>query len=226
MPFKSWQSYWSFLNKILHSQRYIHDRETTEFLSEVVKTCQSRQRNVNAGQILWRSQIGGSLRTLTDDDGNEIGEEPWPLPKDRMCPLERIAAEGRVNPKGIPCLYLATTKETAMSECRPWIGSEVSVAQFKIVKELTIIDCSVNHSLTPLYFDVNKGFYEPDEPEREKAVWAHIDQAFSRPVTSNENQAHYEEGRGSGLEKSLFRQMKTYFSRPWALGSLCVSELK
>ena len=125
MPFKSWQSYWSFLNKILHSQRYIHDRETTEFLSEVVKTCQSRQRNVNAGQILWRSQIGGSLRTLTDDDGNEIGEEPWPLPKDRMCPLERIAAEGRVNPKGIPCLYLATTKETAMSECRPWIGSEV-----------------------------------------------------------------------------------------------------
>ena len=99
-------------------------------------------------------------------------------------------------------------------------------AKFKIVKELTIIDCSVNHSLTPLYFDVNKGFYEPDEPEREKAVWAHIDQAFSRPVTSNENQAHYEEGRGSGLEKSLFRQMKTYFSRPWALGSLCVSELK
>lgn len=191
MPFKSWRSYWTFSSKILHSQRYIHDQETTEFLSEIVKTCQSRKRIVKAGLILWRSQLGGSLRMLLDDDGNEICEEPWSHPKDRMCPLDNMATEGRVNPKGIPCLYLATTKETAMSECRPWIGSAVSAAQFKIVRELTIIDCSVNHSLTPLYIDIDKGFYEPDESERDKTVWAHIDQAFSCPITPNENQAHY-----------------------------------
>lgn len=191
MPFKSWQSYWTFSRKILHSQRYLHDQETMDFLSEVVNTSESRKRTLKAGDILWRAQLGGDVRTLTDDEGNEIGEEPWPHPKERMCPLEHTATEGRVNSKGIPCLYLATTRETAMSECRPWIRSEVSVAQFKVTRDVIIIDCSVNHSLTPLYFDVNKGFYEPDEPEREKAVWAHIDQAFSRPVTPNENQAHY-----------------------------------
>lgn len=191
MPFKSWQSYWKFSSKILHSQRYIYDQDTMDFLAEVVETCQSRQRKLNSGELLWRSQVGGSFRTLTDDEGNEIGEEPCPHPKERMCPLDSMATEGRVNPKGIPCLYLATTKETAMSECRPWVGSEVSVAQFRIVRDLTIIDCSVHHSLHPLYFKADEGFYEPDESEREKAVWAFIDQAFSRPVVSNENQAHY-----------------------------------
>jgi hypothetical protein len=78
-----------------------------------------------------------------------------------------------------------------MSEVSPWVGSEISVAQFRITKPLSVIDCSVNHSLNPLFFDTKRGFYEPDEEKREKAVWAHIDKAFSTPVTQNENQAHY-----------------------------------
>lgn len=191
MPFKSWQSYCMFTRKILHSQRYLYDQETIDFLSEVVKTSEYRKINLESGHILWRAQLGGEPRALTDDEGNKIDEFSCPHPPKRMCPLERKATEGRVNAKGIPCLYLATTKETAMSECRPWIGSEVSVAQFKVMRDLVIVDCSINHSLTPLYLDVNKGFYEPDEQEREEAVWADIGKAFSRPVTPNENQAHY-----------------------------------
>lgn len=34
----------------------------------------------------------------------------------RMKPLPDQAYEGRVNPKGIPSLYFATTREVAMSE--------------------------------------------------------------------------------------------------------------
>ena len=48
-----------------------------------------------------------------------------------MKPLGGRATDGRANPRGIPCLYLATTKETAMSEVRPWIGSYVSAGQFE-----------------------------------------------------------------------------------------------
>ena len=44
-----------------------------------------------------------------------------------MKPLERIALEGRTNPKGIPYLYLSSKKETAMSEVRPWIGGYISL---------------------------------------------------------------------------------------------------
>lgn len=191
MSFKSWQSYWIFARKIMQSHRYMHDQDTKDFFCEVLNTCQSRIEILHGGRVLWRSQLGGSVRTQKDDEGNVIGEEPCPHPRKRMYPREHMATEGRVNPKGIPCLYLATTKETAMSESRPWIGSEISVAQFKIIENLKIIDCSLNSSLTPLYFDVNEGLYEPNEEEREQSVWAHIDKAFSQPVTQNENQAHY-----------------------------------
>lgn len=191
MAFKSWQSYWTFSRKVMHDLRYIHDQETTEFLSEVLNSCQSRVQTLYGGQVLWRSQLGGSLRKLEDDEGNNIEEVPCSHPKKRMYPFEHMATEGRVNPKGIPCLYLATTSDTAMSESRPWIGSEVSVAQFVINRNVQIIDCSMNISVKPLYFDVDNGVYEPDEAEREKSVWAYIDKGFSRPITPNENQAHY-----------------------------------
>lgn len=191
MPFKSWQSYWIFARKIKHANRYMHDGETIEFLDEVLKSCGPRVQTLPAGKILWRSQLGSDVRKTTDEDGNEIGEEPCPHPVERMSPRELIAVEGRVNPKGIPCLYLATTKETAMSECRPWLSSEVSVAQFKTKKDMKIVNCSVNVSLNPLYFDIENGIYEPDEKERERSVWAHIDRAFSRPVVSTDDEAHY-----------------------------------
>lgn len=53
-----------------------------------------------------------------------------------MKPLRDKASEGRANPKGIPYLYLATTKEAPMSEVRPWIGSDISVGQFKLISQL------------------------------------------------------------------------------------------
>ncbi|WP_366931004.1 RES family NAD+ phosphorylase [Mesorhizobium sp.] len=49
-----------------------------------------------------------------------------------MRPLAGRASEGRANPKGIPCLYMAVDRHTALAECRPWIGSLVSIGAFKI----------------------------------------------------------------------------------------------
>ena len=191
MSFKSWQSYWKFQAAVTNSSRYIFDEETKQFLAEVLETCKSRQGVIKKGAIFWRSQIGGDTRPVYDDDGNEIADESCPHPAERMKPLKFEASEGRANPKGIPCLYLATSKETAMSEVRPWIGSEISVAQFSTKSELTVIDCSVNHLANPFYFDPEHGFYEPIDEEKEKSVWAHIDRAFSEPVIQNENRAHY-----------------------------------
>ena len=182
MAFQSWQSFWKFSEKIIHNNRYIHDDETSTFLNEVLLTCENRKKIIKKGNILWRAQLGCDIQ--------EEREEERPYSKDRMYPVKNLASEGRINPKGIPYLYLSTTTETAMSEIRPWVGSEISVAQFQIVRDATIIDCSLNHLLkNPLYY--NNGLYEPEEIEREKAVWTHIDKAFSTPIIPNENEANY-----------------------------------
>jgi len=189
MAFESWSSYRMFEKKALHGQRYFHDRETENFLSEVLRTCVSRKQVIEKGKIFWRAQLGHDWRSIIYED-EEVGEEPCPHSQERMTPRRYFASEGRANPKGIPYLYLATDKETAMSELRPWKGSEVSVGQFKLNRDLTIINCSLWHD-KPVFYIPWPNFKEPDDEKREHAVWSHIDNSFSRPVTPSDDRADY-----------------------------------
>lgn len=90
-----------------------------------------------------------------------------------MKPLPHSAREGRVNPKGIPCLYLADDKDTAMAEIRPWVGSYISVGQFKTLRNLNLVDCSVKHAQGLTFYHT-----EPAPAEREEAVWAEMTALF------------------------------------------------
>ena len=105
---------------------------------------------------------------------------------ERMKPLRDSAREGRANPKGIPYLYVATDKETAMSEVRPWIGSIISTGCFVTTKELKLMDFSVEHGEKQYFF-----FSEPSKEKKIRAVWSHIDDAFSRPVLESDSTADY-----------------------------------
>jgi len=182
--FPSWRSYWDFCYSILHRSRYFREESAEKFLTVVLETSKRRGRNLPAGSILWRAQLGHDWKPL-EENGKHIDNIPCPLSSPIMKPLRDEAFEGRVNPKGIPYLYLATERDTAMAEVRPWVGSFISVSQFKILRDLTLIDCSV-HEHVPFYF-----FEEPDAELREKKVWSDIDQAFSKPVTPNDRKADY-----------------------------------
>ena len=105
-----------------------------------------------------------------------------------MRPLADSALEGRANPKGIPCLYVATDKETAMSEVRPWLGGIISIGQFKVVRDLKVLDFSVEHGSNH-----NSGLYfrEPTNEEILNAVWRDIDNAFSEPTQASDSKSDY-----------------------------------
>ena len=185
MAFKSWNSFWVFARKTKHDHRYIHDSEISEFLDEVIMTSEGRIRKIKNGKIFWRAQLGNEWRPIIQN-GEEVAKEPVPHSRKRMKPIPFIASEGRANPKGIPYLYLATDEETAMSEVRPWLGEYISVGQFEVSKALSLIDCSMHENkCTTFYLE------EPDEHERELAVWAHIDKAFSKPIVPSDDLADY-----------------------------------
>lgn len=192
--FKSWNSFSKFSQNIARHQRYIRDRESESFLRAVAASCKGRVRIIGKGLKYWRAQLGnGWFYEKQIDD-----EVPAPYSQERMLPLRDRAFEGRVNPKGIPYLYLSTTRDAALSEVRPWIGSYVSVAQFEIGRDLRIIDCALYHDKTFLFFPG-----EPKPKNREKAVWAAIDRAFSMPVTRAEDTADY---AATQTIAELFRQ--------------------
>lgn len=185
MPnFKSWQDYWLFERTVKIKSRYFHDETIESFLNLVLETCKQRIKGFPKNKFLWRAQLGHGWQQI-HQDGEYIDDIPAPFEPERMIPLLNEATEGRVNPKGIPYLYLATDKETAMAEVRPWLGSPISVGQFKIKKNLRLIDCSVNLSNSFIYIE------EPSQEEKERAVWTHIDRAFSRPTTNSDRGADY-----------------------------------
>jgi hypothetical protein len=165
-----------FQHAVAYETRYVFGAEVQRFLQTVVETSSNRMRPLSKDEILWRAQLGNGSEVAGEEDAEF--EVPGPHPPGRMKPPAHSPFEGRVNPKGISCLYLANDKETAMAEARPWVGSCISVAQFKVVRDLVLIDCKQEAGDGPwlLYED------DPDPAIREKAAWGQIGDAFSRPI--------------------------------------------
>lgn len=57
-------------------------------------------------------------------------------------PPKEVAGHGRLNPKGIPYLYLSSNQLTAISEVRPWVGGHVTVAEFELIDNVKLINFS------------------------------------------------------------------------------------
>lgn len=184
--FKSWWSYKRFANRVRNQLRFLRTEEDEEFLREVLRTSKERIKFISEGVNLWRSRLGYSGSPIFDEKGRHIDDEPVPYPQKRMKPRTDRAREGRVNPRGIPVLYLSTTKDAAMSEVRPWLGSYVSCGIFTVRRRLSIVDFSEHHDSGHIFY-----FDEPSEQEKEKAVWTHIDQAFSIPTTLGDDVDKY-----------------------------------
>lgn len=175
------QAFVDFHKEVSLRMRYLRSSAGEQFLRAVADTCKDRLRKIPEHEIFWRAQVGHQWIVEAEFRRRIRG----PHPETRMRPLQDRAYEGRVNPKGIPCLYLATTREVAMSEVRPWLGSVVSVARFCVDRELTVVDCSVFHGAEVTQCK------SPTSGDIAKTVWAHIDHAFSRPVTRSDNTAEY-----------------------------------
>ncbi|MEV5114469.1 RES family NAD+ phosphorylase [Peribacillus frigoritolerans] len=116
-----------FKENIKHGNRFGFgiDNKLKESLIEILQT---NEMNLNAGETLFRARLG-----------KVENSDSLPYEDDQiMNPPKHLASEGRINPKGIPYLYLAENLETAIAEVRPYKGKEVSVANVKIEDNIRI----------------------------------------------------------------------------------------
>lgn len=179
--FASWRSYWDFSREVARRRRFFLSEESKAFLAELARTSRSRLGKIDAGKLFCRAQIA---HRETDDPDLDPGPLPA-LPK-RMIPRPDAAYEGRANAKGIPRLYMADERDTAIAEVRPWIGSLVSVAYLKTTRNLAIVDCRADDGRIHVYFEG-----EPSIEKREAAVWAYVARAFREPVLRDDDRADY-----------------------------------
>lgn len=187
--FASWMSYNRFAQRVRHKRRYVWDDHVKAFIATVLATLRGRDRVLPDGMQLLRAQRGIDYCTLSKDEP----EQPTGYKADRMKPRPNQAMEGRTNAAGVSVLYLGTMLQTVISEVRPWVGSEISVAQFRLNRELRALDLSCGHgqsaAMTVLDHLVNETPLSMED--KEKAVWIDIDNAFSTPVTRSDDTADY-----------------------------------
>lgn len=184
--FRSWGSYLRFQHVVRSELRYVRSADTEEFLQTVLATALNRVEKIKTGTLLWRVQLGNDYREVLSPD--LVVRVPCPYPAARMKPLDDQAPEGRANSKGILYLYLATERDTAMSEVRLSLESSISIAQFTVKRDLTIIDCSLNGADQPLWLARGPN---PAPDVRERAVRIDIDRAFAEPVGRRNDVADY-----------------------------------
>ena len=142
--FATWQSYQRFAHRVRHGRRFVWEADVRAFLDTVAASVNDRDVTVPMGKILYRAQQGVRTVDLEDEDGHTI-VETVAFCAERMKPRTDRASEGRANAAGIPVLYLAGARETAIAEVRPWLGAEVSVAQFRVLRDLRIVDLTRGH---------------------------------------------------------------------------------
>jgi hypothetical protein len=184
-PFPLSDSYWDFARSVCNKRRYLLEAETRDFLRAIRRTAERRIDVFPAKAYLWRAQLGASTIELPIDGTAQTVLADYPYPTERMKPLPNRATEGRANPKGIPFLYVSTHRDTATAEVRPWKAGVVSVGQFKPVRDLRIVNTTLE-SRQAMYLG-----RQPNAKKREEAVWGDIDHAFSAPTTPTDNAAEY-----------------------------------
>jgi RES domain-containing protein len=177
--FESHEDFYKFRREVAFTRRYMRSDQSEKFLAALLSSCAGRTLTIARGQQYFRAQLGHEWK-----HGPLGGPMPYPFSAARMKPLDDRAHEGRVNPKGIPCLYVASTVEAAMSEMRPGISAQMSVATLQTVADLCVINCTQRHG-------VFVGLFEPEIEKRDDTVWSTIDQAFGDPIVRVEDRADY-----------------------------------
>ncbi len=190
MPeFASYDSYRQFAFRVRHQRRYVWDAPVQAFVDTVLATIKDRDVELREGTVLFRAQAGIDYSEIQEGGP----EEPSGYGAARMKPRPNRSAEGRANAAGMPVLYLGTTEQNVISEIRPWVGAKVSVAHFKLKRNLRALDLSKGHGQSPLKFLLGHLLKSTSmsREEKEKAVWISIDNAFSQPVTRSDDMADY-----------------------------------
>ncbi|SMO87193.1 RES domain-containing protein [Gracilimonas mengyeensis] len=172
-----------FSYEVESNGRYIHSKSELNFLNALKETWDKRKINLPTGTEVFRAQIDHIEKFTRDDEGIIESMEILPSEDQRLFPKKEYAVEGRLNPKGILVFYASMSKETAMSELRPWVKSKITVGTFRTKRDLTVLD---------LTLDSPKDIPEDDSDEKkENFVWGDINYSFSKPIVNSETSAEY-----------------------------------
>lgn len=190
-PFKDMQVWERFVNGLKSENRFTLNDEPAKFVDLIINYAKKHKTvSLPRNTLLYRARIN-------DSNSNA------PFPIDKMsAPPAHLAGHGRLNPRGIPYLYLASDQVTAVSEVRPWVGCHLTVAEFSLVDDCELVNFSKEH-----FVNIPEG----EEFEGAEFTWRElITWMFSAPFDPRDDTAYIptqylaERIKGAGLAGIIY----------------------
>lgn len=148
------------INPLLYDKEFLNDYGVARGLSwkdfsTYIKTVNRFHSNFNSGEFascltpLRRHYKKGThfYRARIAENGNGFKNNEMKAP-----PRSKSGA-GRINPEGMPVLYLSTDKNTVLYEVRANMYDFVSIGEFITQKDLQIVDLSGFENISPFIYE-------------------------------------------------------------------------
>lgn len=165
---KTWDD---FSEEIKHRHRYCFEIKNSDVLNNVLR---SLEREISADSVWYRA------RRWNIKDGQR------PTFSDLCEPPCEKAGEGRMSPKGIACLYLASDVRTALAEIRAMVHDKVAVMCLQPKHSLKILDLSRIDKISPFLLNA-----ECAELASNTNNLKRIKAELARPMRSNDDPIEY-----------------------------------
>ncbi|WP_157903443.1 RES family NAD+ phosphorylase [Cupriavidus malaysiensis] len=173
---------------ILHGQRYYND-SATNFFERLFDEAQSALNHTlfgpkpsatskrKAGLKLYRAR---RLESQADIDKISKSAE-----QELGAPPKRLAAQNRMNARGIPLFYAAEGQATCIAEVRPSIGDTVAVGLFETTRDIKFFDF---RKFKHFRQEVKLSYWVEDYQERQicRALLFEISELIAQPVREGE----------------------------------------
>jgi hypothetical protein len=161
----------SFSEEIKHQNRFFpkspFDIDTISGIKLIPfrQICSLLENKLKAPQTFYRSRINKPDMNWTNSD----------LKK----PFKEFVTGGRANPRGIPYLYLADDKKTAIAEVRPAKGQYVTVGFFKLNVDLNIVHF---RQISPFEYIIDKAMENIEVLSRFNKIFKLMNDKLSEPI--------------------------------------------
>lgn len=171
LPLKDMQVWQRFCVGLKTENRFTLSEEPAKLVDFIIDYAkQHKTVMLPQNTLLYRARI---------NDSNISGA----FNLDQMgAPPSYLAGHGRLNPRGIPYLYLASDKDTAVSEVRPWVSCDLTVAEFSLIDDCEFVNFSTEHFLN---IPEGKQFKGTEFSWKELIAWM-----FSSPFDPRDDTAY------------------------------------
>lgn len=121
VPVKEFELWKRLIQGLRFENRFSLEPDVEKFVKSLLDYALAQKtQEVPEGEPLYRSRLHDTYK-----------DDPFPLAC-MTAPRPEHSGHGRLNPSGIPYLYLSSDALTSISEVRPWTGAKLTVAEFRL----------------------------------------------------------------------------------------------